>query len=186
MADKIKLIVGLGNPGIQYQATRHNLGFYAVEKLAQDSQSLLKLDSKFRGLIGNLSMAGTAVWLLLPQTYMNLSGESVGAVSRFFKISTSAILVVHDELDFPPGIIRLKKGGRANGHNGLQSVIDHLEDDGFWRVRIGIGRPQPAQDLSKYVLAVPAKVENKLISEAVDSYISKELPKIIANPLLPA
>ena len=163
----MKLVVGLGNPGREYEATRHNAGFWWVENLA-DAQSVpLKTESRFHGRVGRIAARGRDCWLLLPQTYMNESGRSVAALAAFYKIVPEDILVVHDELDLPPGAARLKKGGGVAGHNGLRDIARHLGPD-FWRLRLGIGHPGDRAEVVNYVLRPPREEETQLISDAIE------------------
>lgn len=163
----IKLIVGLGNPGREYEATRHNAGFWWVDNLSDELRVTLKPESKYAGLVARSQVDGQDVWLLEPQTFMNASGKAVGPLARFFKIAPEEILVVHDELDLPPGVIRLKKGGGHGGHNGLKDIVASLGSSDFWRLRIGIGHPGSREKVLGYVLGVPQKEEGELISEAI-------------------
>ena len=163
----MRLVVGLGNPGREYEATRHNAGFWWVENLAQEQGVALKAESRFQGRVGRLPAGGQDCWLLLPRTYMNRSGQSVGALAGFYKIPPEEILVVHDELDLDPGIVRLKKGGGVAGHNGLKDIAARLGPD-FWRLRIGIGHPGDRAEVINYVLHPPRVEETPLISDAVE------------------
>ncbi len=163
----IRLIVGLGNPGKKHERDRHNVGFWFVSRLAADRRVELKSVAKYHGLIAKLVRAAGDLWLLLPQTYMNLSGKSVGALARFYKIQSEEVLVVHDELDFPPGVARLKLGGGVAGHNGLKDVSAQLGAQGFWRLRIGIGHPGDKNVVADYVLTSPPKAERELIETAL-------------------
>ncbi|MEQ1530863.1 MAG: aminoacyl-tRNA hydrolase [Methylococcales bacterium] len=156
----IKLIVGLGNPGLQYEKTRHNVGFLFLRELA--GSSWLE-ESRFQGLLSEYKSANRSVKLLMPQTFMNLSGQSVGKVCRYYKILPQEILVVHDELDFGLGVVKLKKDGGHAGHNGLKDIIAHLSSKEFYRLRIGIGRPPTGSDVANYVLSNPSKKEQELI-----------------------
>ena len=151
----IKLIAGLGNPGRRHERDRHNVGFWLVSQLAEDRRVELKSAAKYHGLLGKLALPSDEVWLLLPQTYMNLSGKSVGTVARFYKIEPQEILVVHDELDFPPGAAKLKLGGGVAGHNGLKDIAAQLGSQGFWRLRIGIGHPGDKSLVAEYLLDSP-------------------------------
>lgn len=146
------IVVGLGNPGREYEETRHNVGFMVADALAERAATRIS-DKKFKARIGRGRLKGEDILLMKPETYMNLSGESVGPALGFFKLSTAQVIVVHDELDLPLGTVRLKKGGGHGGHNGLRSLKKHLPDDGFLRVRIGIGRPPPRWDSADYVLS---------------------------------
>ena len=137
----IKLFVGLGNPGAEYEATRHNAGFWFIDALARELKCALAYDKSYYGLVARATVAGQAVWLLQPQTFMNLSGKSVGALAKYFKIAPEEILVAHDELDIVPGQAKLKLGGSHAGHNGLRDIHAQLGTDQYWRLRIGIGHP---------------------------------------------
>jgi len=163
----MRLVVGLGNPGREYEGTRHNVGFWWVDGLARRANVQLKQESRFHGQAGRLTEAGMECWLLKPSTFMNLSGRSVQALAQFYKIGVDEILVVHDELDFPPGTVKLKKGGGVAGHNGLKDISAHLGPD-FWRLRIGIGHPGDRGQVSNYVLNAPRKDERPLIDETVE------------------
>ncbi|HLP98682.1 MAG TPA: aminoacyl-tRNA hydrolase [Sideroxyarcus sp.] len=167
MSEPIKLIVGLGNPGKEYEATRHNAGFWWVDELARLHNASFKADSKFHGLVAKANLHGHEVFLLKPQTFMNVSGRSVGAVAQFYKIEAAQILVVHDELDLPPGSAKLKLGGGHGGHNGLKDIIAHLGTKDFWRLRVGIGHPGDRGEVSNFVLNAPRKEEQVLIDAAL-------------------
>jgi PTH1 family peptidyl-tRNA hydrolase len=162
----MRLVVGLGNPGREYEATRHNAGFWWVENLAEAQRVRLRTESKFHGRLGRVTN-GHDCWLLLPSTYMNESGRAVHAVSAFYKIAPEDMLVVHDELDLPPGTARLKKGGGVAGHNGLKDIAASLGPD-FWRLRIGIGHPGDRDVVIDYVLEPPRQQEVDLISSAIE------------------
>ncbi len=164
----IKLIVGLGNPGRQYEKTRHNVGFLFLDYLLSDSTSLWSNESKFQALQANVMLAGTKQLLLKPQTFMNKSGLSVGAIARYYKISQEEILVVHDELDLEPGVVRLKQGGGHAGHNGLRDIISSLGGRDFLRLRLGIGRPRPGANVADYVLSAPGSGEWAELEAAFD------------------
>jgi PTH1 family peptidyl-tRNA hydrolase len=164
---EIKLIVGLGNPGREYEATRHNAGFWWVDELARIYKLSFKADNKFHGLVVRVSLNGNDVYLIKPQTFMNVSGRSVGALAQFYKIEPAQILVVHDELDLPPGSAKLKMGGGHGGHNGLKDIIAHLGTKEFWRLRIGIGHPGDRNEVVNFVLNAPRKEEQILIDEAM-------------------
>ena len=163
----IRLIVGLGNPGREYESTRHNVGFWWVEELARAQKLNFKSDSKFHGLTARGQVQGHEIMLLMPQTFMNHSGRAVGALAQFFKIEPAEMLVIHDELDLPPGVARLKMGGGHGGHNGLKDIIAHLGTKDFWRLRIGIGHPGDRAEVSNYVLGDPRREERELIDEAM-------------------
>ena len=155
----IRLVVGLGNPGKDYSSTRHNAGFWWVENLASIRHAQLKPENKFYGLAGRTTQGGNELWLLEPQTYMNASGRAVAALARFYKITPEEILVVHDELDLPPGEVKLKKGGGHGGHNGLRDIISQLGTTDFWRLRLGIGHPGDKAAVVDYVLNAPRREE---------------------------
>jgi PTH1 family peptidyl-tRNA hydrolase len=166
----IRLIVGLGNPGAEYEQTRHNAGFWLVDNLAQAQGRSLSRESRFQALAGKTMIAGHEVWMLEPQTFMNRSGLSVGGLARFYKIAAEEVLVVHDELDLAPGIARLKKGGSSGGHNGLKDITAALGTPDYWRLRIGIGHPRQLnlqQAVVDFVLHRPRREEQLLIDEAI-------------------
>src|SRR5689334_19386778 len=163
----IKLIAGLGNPGKQHERDRHNVGFWFVSRLASAERVDLKPVARYHGLVGKLARAGGELKFVLPQTYMNLSGKSVGALARFYRILPDEVLVVHDELDFPPGTARLKLGGGVAGHNGLKDIAAQLGTHGFWRLRIGIGHPGDKNLVADYVLKAPPPAERELIEAAL-------------------
>src|SRR5688572_12790777 len=173
----MRMVVGLGNPGREYEATRHNAGFWWVENLADAQRVSLRAESRYHGRVGKLAAGDHDCFLLLPQTYMNDSGRSVAALASFYKIAPADILVVHDELDLPPGAARLKKGGGVAGHNGLKDISRHLGPD-FWRLRLGIGHPGDRAQVANYVLHPPRQEETKLVSDAVER--SLELWPLIA------
>jgi PTH1 family peptidyl-tRNA hydrolase len=167
----IRLIVGLGNPGLEYEQTRHNAGFWLVDNLVNSiGRCHLAREAKYNALAAKATVAGHEVWLLEPQTFMNRSGQSVGALSRFFKIAPEEILVAHDELDLPPGVAKLKKGGSSGGHNGLKDITAALGTQDYWRLRIGIGHPRTLnlnQPVVDFVLHRPRKEEQPLIDGAI-------------------
>lgn len=165
----ISLIVGLGNPGKEHDGDRHNAGADFVHALANQHKVTLKADRKYHGLTGKFSAGGRDIHLLIPTTYMNLSGKAVAAVAGFYKIAPEQILVCHDELDFEPGDIRLKQGGGHGGHNGLRDTIAALGNSNeFMRLRIGIGHPGNAADVADYVLHHPGKAERKQIEQSFE------------------
>jgi PTH1 family peptidyl-tRNA hydrolase len=159
-----RLIVGLGNPGPEYADNRHNVGFWFVEQLSARLKVSLAAQAKF---FGRVARAGEH-WLLCPATYMNRSGQAVGALARFYKISPAEVLVIHDELDLPPGSIRIKQGGGLAGHNGLKDIAAALGSPDFWRLRLGIGHPGDRHQVSDYVLHAPRREEQELIEAALD------------------
>ncbi len=160
-----RLIVGLGNPGRDYEETRHNAGFWFCARLAQTWGASLAQESRFHGIVGRST---TSVWMLLPQTFMNRSGQAVGALARFHRIEPAEILVVHDELDVPPGQLRLKFGGGMGGHNGLKDITSHLGTQDYWRLRIGIGHPGDRNEVVNYVLKPPRREEQTEIEHAIE------------------
>lgn len=163
----ISLIVGLGNPGTEYAQTRHNAGFWYVEAIAQRFNITLKAESRFSGLVGRGLIDGHDVRLLLPTTFMNLSGRSVAPLAKFFQIAPSNILIAHDELDLPSGCIRLKTGGGHGGHNGLRDIVPQIGND-FHRLRIGIGHPGHKEKVHGHVLGRAPKAEQDLLDQALD------------------
>lgn len=162
----IRLIVGLGNPGREYETTRHNVGFGWVDELASCDNLSFRAEAKFHGLAARAQLYGHEVHLLKPQTFMNLSGRAVAAMAQFYKIQPAEILVVHDELDLQPGIARLKLGGSHGGHNGLKDIIAQLGTRDFWRLRLGVGRPADRAEVVNYVLNDPRREERELIIDA--------------------
>lgn len=172
MNDRIKLIVGLGNPGEQYAGTRHNAGADLVAQLAAHYGVDLSTNKRYFGLYAKTSIANQQVHLLIPTTFMNNSGQSVGALANFHKIPVSSILVIHDELDLPPGTARFKQAGGHGGHNGLRDIISHLgKDKNFYRLRIGIGHPGNRQQVSNFVLNKAPTDERQATQTASDEAI---------------
>jgi PTH1 family peptidyl-tRNA hydrolase len=165
----IRLVVGLGNPGKEYERTRHNAGFWLVERFASANGAVLRKDPKFKALVGR--HAQTGAWLLLPQSFMNLSGQPVQMLAGFFRIKPEEILVVHDELDFPPGVAKMKQGGGIAGHNGLKDISQRLASHDYWRLRIGVGKPPAGMEGADYVLQKPPPEERA----AIDASIEKAL-----------
>ena len=159
-----RLIVGLGNPGRDYEDHRHNVGYWFVDQLARQLRVTLAAQGKF---FGRLARAGD-LWLLQPTTYMNLSGQAVAALARFYRIGPDETLVVHDDLDLPPGGIRLKQGGGNGGHNGLKDIQARLATPDFWRLRLGIGHPGDREAVIGHVLQAPRREERELIERALD------------------
>jgi PTH1 family peptidyl-tRNA hydrolase len=174
----MKLIVGLGNPGDRYQATRHNAGFWLVERFAAESRTVLRKDAKFEALVGRHEASGA--WLMLPQAHMNLSGKPVQMLASFFKIAPADILVAHDELDFPPGVARIKQGGGIAGHNGLKDISARVGSHDYWRVRIGIGHPGDPHAVIDYVLHKPSQEERTVIDSAIGRVL-EVLPLMLAG-----
>jgi len=169
----IRLVVGLGNPGKEYERTRHNAGFWLVERFASSKGIALRKDGKFKALVGQIqgTSAVGAAWLLLPQSFMNASGQPVQMLAGFFRIKPDEILVIHDELDFPPGVAKLKQGGGIAGHNGLKDISQRLATHEYWRLRIGVGKPPADAEGADYALQRPPAEERA----AIDSVIEKAL-----------
>lgn len=164
----IKLFVGLGNPGAEYEGTRHNAGFMWIDALAQVWQLSLQPEKGFWGLLARTQQGGHPVWLLKPQTFMNRSGQSVNALVRFYKIQPEEILVIHDELDLPPGQAKLKFAASHAGHNGLKDIEAQLGTRDYWRLRLGIGHPGVRSEVINWVLKRPAPTHQKAIQECID------------------
>jgi PTH1 family peptidyl-tRNA hydrolase len=163
----IRLLVGLGNPGPEYEATRHNAGFWWVDAVARKLGGALVPERGYHGRVARVNRPGGPVWLLQPQTYMNLSGKSVAALARFFKIAPEEILVAHDELDLQPGQMKLKQGGSHAGHNGLKDMVAQLGSADFWRLRLGIGHPGVKAEVVDYVLRKPAPEQREAIEQNI-------------------
>jgi PTH1 family peptidyl-tRNA hydrolase len=174
----IRLFVGLGNPGFEYAGTRHNAGFWWLDALAAEWGASLQHDRNYHGLVARVNNApgagGQPVWLIAPQTFMNLSGKAVAPLARFFKIAPAEILVVHDELDLDPGQMKLKQGGSAAGHNGLKDIQAQLGAADFWRLRLGIGHPGDRAEVANFVLRKPPATER----DAVEQCIERSLPSV--------
>lgn len=175
----IRLVVGLGNPGKEYERTRHNAGFWLVERFAQANAVVLRKDPKFKALVGKHS---SGAWFLLPQSFMNLSGQPVQMLAGFFKIKPEEVLVVHDELDFPPGVARLKQGGGIAGHNGLKDISQRLATHEYWRLRLGVGKPPPGTEGGDYVLQKPSAEDKAAIDQAIDRALQL-LPEMLGGDL---
>lgn len=180
MPSKIRLLVGLGNPGREYERTRHNAGWWLVERFAVASGIAMRKDLKYQALVGRHADSGA--WLLLPQTFMNASGRSVLMLAGFFRIPPEEILVVHDELDFPPGVAKLKQGGGIAGHNGLRDISQKLASHDYWRLRIGVGRPPSIEAGADYVLQKPAPEERAAIDEMIERAL-QVVPMCLAGDL---
>jgi len=164
--EPLKLIVGLGNPGTEYARTRHNVGFQFVDELAARHGALFRSEPRHRAELARTRISDTELWLLKPMNYMNRSGDPVRSVASFYKVPRESVLVAYDEMDFPAGVVRLKQGGGAAGHNGLRDVIAHM-GDGFWRLRIGIGHPSDRAQVLDYVLSRPPPADAQLIRAAL-------------------
>ena len=163
----IRLVVGLGNPGREYEKHRHNAGFWWVAAATNLYPAQMKLEGRFQGILGRAKLVAHELFFFLPQTFMNASGRAVGAVSHFYKIPPDEILVVHDELDLPPGESRIKLGGGHAGHNGLKDMVNVLGTPDFWRLRIGIGHPGTREEVVNYVLSKPPESELSLVEEVI-------------------
>jgi PTH1 family peptidyl-tRNA hydrolase len=181
---RIELIVGLGNPGPQYENTRHNVGAWFIEELAKQENVVLRFETKFHGLFSSCKIADSECKLLFPSTFMNNSGQAVRAVVNFYKIPPEAILLAHDELDFAAGTVKLKFGGGLAGHNGLEDIAKALNTRQFYRLRFGIGRPQN-KDVINYVLNNPSQSEKILIKEAISKAISA-VPDLVSGQMAKA
>ncbi len=168
----IRLIVGLGNPGTEYQGTRHNAGAWFVERLAESRHQTFQVDKKFFGRSARIEIDGVDVRLLLPTTFMNRSGQSVAAMMAYFQIDRDEILIVHDELDLETGVARFKQGGGPGGHNGVKDVIAHLGTNDFNRLRIGIGHPGDKERVLGHVLKQATQEDQKLIDDAIEASLT--------------
>lgn len=178
----IKLFVGLGNPGPEYEATRHNAGFWWIDALARELKATLVPDRSYYGLVARVNVQGQSVWLLEPQTFMNVSGKSVAALARFFKIQPEEILVAHDELDIVPGQVKLKRGGSHAGHNGLRDIHAQLSSADYWRLRIGVGHPGVKAEVVNWVLKKPSPDHRNLIEDSIVHSL-KAYPAMLAGDM---
>jgi peptidyl-tRNA hydrolase, PTH1 family len=176
----IRLVVGLGNPGKEHERTRHNAGFWLVERFASANGIVLRKDNKFQALVGRHEPSGA--WLLLPQSFMNASGRAVQMLAGFFKIKAEEILVVHDELDFPPGTAKIKQGGGIAGHNGLKDISQRLATHDYWRLRLGVGKPAAGMEGADYVLQRPPAEERAAIDAAIESALAV-LPQCLSGDI---
>ena len=176
----IRLVVGLGNPGKEHERTRHNAGFWLVERFASANGIVLRKDNKFQALVGRHEPSGA--WLLMPQSFMNASGRAVQMLAGFFKIKPEEILVVHDELDFPPGTARIKQGGGIAGHNGLKDISQRLATHDYWRLRLGVGKPPPGMEGADYVLQKPPAEERAAIDAAIERSLAV-LPQCLSGDI---
>ena len=176
----IKLFVGLGNPGAEYEATRHNAGFWYIDALARELKCTLSYDKGYFGMVARTVAGGQTVWLLQPQTFMNLSGKSVGALAKFFKIAPEEILVAHDELDIMPGEAKIKLGGSHAGHNGLRDIQAQLGTDQYWRLRIGIGHPGVKTEVIHWVLKKPSAEHHDAIAQTIERSV-QALPHFLSG-----
>ena len=167
----MKLVVGLGNPGAKYEKTRHNAGFWWLDLLASRERAIYKRESRFQGAYAKIAAGSDDVWLLKPETFMNLSGQAVAALASYYKIAPKEILVAHDELDLPAGGVKLKFGGGLGGHNGLKSIAQCLGTQDFWRLRIGIGHPGDRSLVADYVLSSPSPDDRVAINLNIDKVL---------------
>jgi PTH1 family peptidyl-tRNA hydrolase len=178
----IKLFVGLGNPGPEYEDTRHNAGFWWIDALARQLKLHLVMDKSYHGLVARTTVGGQTVWLLEPQTFMNLSGKSVAALAKFFKIAPQEMLVVHDELDVAPGEAKLKLGGSHAGHNGLRDIHAQMGTDDYWRLRIGVGHPGVKSEVVNWVLKKPMLDHRIAMDQCIDRTL-KAVPHLLAGEM---
>lgn len=178
----IKLFVGLGNPGPEYEATRHNAGFWWIDALSRELKAPLSLDKSYFGQVARTTVNGQVVWLLKPLTFMNLSGKSVAALARFFKIQPNEVLVAHDELDIVPGQVKLKFGGSHAGHNGLRDIHAQLGTADYWRLRLGVGHPGVKAEVINWVLKKPS-AENRTSIDDTIARCLKALPELLAGEM---
>ena len=182
MSAGVQLIVGLGNPGNEYEQTRHNAGFWFVDAIARQYYASFKSEKKFHGDVARISVNGQEVWLLKPDTFMNRSGQAIQALANFYKIKLENILVAHDELDLDPGVARLKKDGGHGGHNGLRDTIEKMGGKNFFRLRLGIGHPGDKNKVSGYVLKKASSDDHIDIERAIDQAL-KVLPEVVDGDL---
>lgn len=178
----IRLFVGLGNPGPEYEATRHNAGFWWIDEVARATGARLSAEAKFFGLAGRMKSGAHEAWLLKPTTFMNASGRSVAALARFYKIAPEEILVIHDELDLLPGNAKIKKGGGNGGHNGLKDISAQLGTPDYWRLRLGIGHPGEKSAVVNFVLHEPSRDEANLIQDNIDES-ARLLPMLLEGSM---
>ena len=178
----IKLFVGLGNPGPEYEATRHNAGFWWIDALSRELKAPLALDKNYHGQVARLSINGQTVWLLKPLTFMNLSGKSVIALARFFKIAPEEILVAHDELDITPGQVKLKFGGSHAGHNGLRDIHAQVASPDYWRLRLGVGHPGVKAEVINWVLKKPSPEQRTAMEDCIERTL-KAVPAMVAGEM---
>jgi PTH1 family peptidyl-tRNA hydrolase len=176
----IRLVVGLGNPGKEYERTRHNAGFWLVERFASAQGIPLRKEPKYQALVGRDEPTGA--WLLMPQSFMNASGRAVQMLAGFFKIKPEEILVVHDELDFPPGVAKMKQGGGIAGHNGLRDISQRIGSHDYWRLRIGVGKPPAGAEGADYVLQKPSAEDRAAIDSSIDKALAV-LPQCLTGDM---
>lgn len=178
----LALVVGLGNPGDRYAQTRHNAGFWFVDELAQRHGGSFRADKKFHGELARISVAGRDCLLLKPMLFMNRSGLSVASVANFYRLVPAAVMIAHDEIDLPPGTLRIKQGGGHGGHNGLRDIIPALGSPDFWRLRIGVGHPGHRDQVVNYVLARAGATEQRLLDEAINDAVDA-FPLLLAGEI---
>ncbi len=178
----IKLFVGLGNPGANYEGTRHNAGFWWLDALSRELKAPLALDKAYHGQVARTTVNDQAVWLLKPLTFMNLSGKSVAALARFFKIAPQQVLVVHDELDIVPGQVKLKFGGSHAGHNGLRDIHAQLGSADYWRLRLGVGHPGAKAEVIDWVLKKPMPEHRQAIDQCIDRSL-QAVPELLRGEM---
>lgn len=178
----LALVVGLGNPGDRYAQTRHNAGFWFVDELAQRHGGSFRADKKFHGELARISVAGRDCLLLKPMLFMNRSGLSVASVANFYRLVPAAVMIAHDEIDLPPGTLRIKQGGGHGGHNGLRDIIPALNSPDFWRLRIGVGHPGHRDQVVNYVLARAGAAEQRLLDEAINDAVDA-FPLLLAGEI---
>lgn len=180
MSTGIELLVGLGNPGPAYAETRHNAGFWFLDRLAHRHALSFREHARFYGHVARLTLDGGSCWLLKPMIFMNRSGQGTAALANFYRIPPAHILVVHDELDLPPGTVRLKHGGGSGGNKGLRDIIACLGDSGFSRLRLGVGHPGQRDQVTPYLLSRPPETEREAIVAAIESALEL-LPAILSG-----
>jgi len=178
----LALVVGLGNPGDRYAQTRHNAGFWFVDELARRHGGSFRADKKFHGELARISVAGRDCLLLKPMLFMNRSGLSVASVANFYRLVPAAVMIAHDEIDLPPGTLRIKQGGGHGGHNGLRDILPALGSPDFWRLRIGVGHPGHRDQVVNYVLARAGAAEQRLLDEAINDAVDA-FPLLLAGEI---
>lgn len=178
----LKLLVGLGNPGDEYEETRHNAGFAWIDAIARQLRITLRPEGGYFGKVGRATGPSGSIWLLQPMTYMNLSGKSVAALARFYKIAPEEILVAHDELDLPPGEMKLKQGGGNGGHNGLKDIQAQMGSATFWRLRLGIGHPGHRDAVAGYVLRRAPSTERDALQDCITKSLAV-LPQLLEGDM---
>ncbi|SIT71156.1 peptidyl-tRNA hydrolase [Ectothiorhodosinus mongolicus] len=179
MGAQVSLIAGLGNPGPKYEQTRHNAGFWLLDALVREQNASFRLEARFGGEIARIQLAGHDVWLLKPMSFMNHSGQPLRQMAHFYKLDVADLLVVHDEIDLPPGTARLKKGGGHGGHNGLRHILSHFSAD-FCRLRLGVGHPGHKDQVVNYVLDRPSRDEEEAIHAAIQRAL-QVLPLVVGG-----